>query len=370
MFSLMLYLIGSILHVYCAWRIASLPVVRNRIRARTWWVAVAVVWVAYIAGVRIGDEPDGAIAWVLSQFAFHWLTTMFLIAVCLLAVDILTGFGLWLRRVLPALRLAAVTAGTAMAVIALVQGLRPPEVTRHEIVLPDLPAQLHGTTLVAISDMHLGANIGSDWLAGRVQQINELQPDVVVMVGDMTEGGSGLVSGLEEALSRLRAPLGVWAVPGNHELHGDTGRTFAVFESAGVQWLRDRAVELRPGLRLAGLDYRRQHREKDRPPAALLDSLAGAEDGAKLLLSHEPQRVEAAADAGFGLMLSGHTHGGQVWPFSYLVRAQYRYFLGWYRIGDMQLLVSRGAGTWGARMRLWRRGEIMHITLHSTDARR
>lgn len=365
MFSLILNLVGSILHVYCAWRVGSLPAVRRGIGTRGWWLGAAALWVAYVAGVRIGDEPDGPIAWVLSQFAFHWLTTLFLVSVCLLAVDLLTGFGIWMKRRLPALRVTAVAAGTVMAVIALVQGLRPPEVTRHDIVLTDLPAELHGTTLAAVSDMHLSANIDSDWLAARVARINALQPDFVVMLGDLTEGEAGQLSGVKEAMSGLHAPLGAWAVTGNHEGHGHAGTTLAVFASAGVRWLRDSTVELRPGLRLAGLDYRRKPSENRRPTATLLDSLAGTRDGASILLAHEPRHAEAADDAGFDLMLSGHTHGGQVWPFSCLVRTRYKYFVGRYRVGGMQLLVSRGAGTWGARMRLWKRGEIMHITLHS-----
>ena len=370
MFSLILNVVGSVLHIYCAWRVGSLPIVRRRVGIRIWWLASAVVWVIYIAGVWIGDEPVGLIAWALSQFAFHWLMTLFLLGLCLLAVDVVTGFNYWKLRRLAALRLGAVTIGAAMAVIALVQGLRPPVVTYHEVALPGLSAQLDGTTLAAISDLHLGAGIGRDWLAARVEQIQTLKPDLVVMVGDLTESEAGLVPGLEETMRQLNAPLGVWAVTGNHEFHGDTLATIALFESAGVRWLRNQAVELRPGLRLAGIDYLSEHTQNGSPEAELLKSLAGSNDGAALLLSHAPLQVEAAAAAGFDLMLSGHTHGGQVWPFGFLVRQRYPYFLGHYRVGDMHLLVGRGAGTWGARMRLWQPGEILHITLRSTGVHR
>jgi uncharacterized protein len=369
-FSFILNFVGTVLHFYCAWRVGSLPTVRRRVGLCGWWLAIIVVWVVYVAGVWIGDDPAGLIAWVLSQFAFHWLTTLFLLGLCLLAVEVVTCFGFWKLRRIAVLRLGAVTVGAAMVVIALVQGLRPPVVTHYEVALPDLPAQLDGTTLVAISDLHLGAGIGRDWLAARVEQIHALKPDLVVMVGDLTEGEAGLVPGLEETMRQLRAPLGVWAVTGNHEFHGDTPTTIALFESAGVRWLRDRAVELRPGLSLSGIDYLSEHTQNGSPEAQLLKSLAGSNDGASLLLSHAPFQVEAAADAGFDLMLSGHTHGGQVWPFGYLVRQRYPYFLGHYRVGNMQLLVGRGAGTWGARMRLWQPGEILHIILHSKGVHR
>ena len=370
MFSLILNVVGSALHLYCAWRVGSLPIVRRRVGFCGWWLASAVVWVIYIAGISIGDEPGGIIAWVLTQFAIHWLTTLFLLGLCLLAVDLVTGFGRLKLSRLAALRLGAFTIGATMAEIALVQGLRSPVVTHHVIGLPGLPAQLDGTTLVAISDMHLGAGIGRDWLAARVEQIQALKPDLVVMVGDQIEGEVSMVPGLEETMRELRAPLGVWAVTGNHEFHGDTLATIALFESAGVRWLRDEAVELQPGLRLAGIDYISGYTQNGSPEAELLKSLVGSNDGAALLLSHAPLQVKAAADAGFDLMLSGHTHGGQVWPFGYLVRLRYPYFYGHYRVGDMQLLVGRGAGTWGARMRLWQPGEILHITLRSTGVLR
>ena len=370
MFSLILNVVGSVLHLYCAWRVGSLPIVQRRVGLRGWWLASTFVWVVYVAGVWIGDEPAGRIAWALSQFAFHWLTTLFLLGICLLAVEVVTGFGYWKLRRLAALRLGALTVGAAMVMIALVRGLRPPVVTHYQVALQGLPMQLDGTTLVAISDLHLGAGIGRDWLAARVEQIRALKPDLVVMVGDLTEGETSLVPGLEETMRQLRAPLGVWAVTGNHEFHGDISATIALFESAGVRWLRDQAVELRPGFRLAGIDYIREHRQNGTPEAELLKSLAGSNDGAALLLSHAPLQVEAAADAGFALMLSGHTHGGQVWPFGYLVRHRYPYLIGHYRVGDMHLIVGRGAGTWGARMRLWQAGEILHITLHSKGVHR
>ena len=364
MFSLILYVVGSILHFYCAWHVGFLPAVRRLFGLRGWWLASTAVWVVYVVGVWIGDEPTGLIALALSQFSFHWLMTLFLLGLCLLVVDIMTGFGYWKLLRKSVLRLGAVTVGMTMVVFSLIQGLRPPVVTHHEVVMPGLPTQLDGTTMAAISDLHLGAGIGRDWLAARVEQIQALKPDFVVMIGDLTEGEAGLVSGLEETMRRLSAPLGVWAVTGNHEFHGDTPATIALFESAGVQWLRDQAVELRPGLRLVGIDYHSERTQHGRPEAEFLKSLAGSNDGVTLLLSHAPLQVEAAAEVGFDLMLSGHTHGGQVWPFGYLVRQRYPYFLGHYRVGDMQLLVGRGAGTWGARMRLWQPGEILYITLH------
>ena len=112
---------------------------------------------------------------------------------------------------------------------------------------------------------------------------------------------------------------------------------------------------------LAGIDYQKWE-AKD---SLFAKTLRRGPVGATVLLYHEPVRIAQAEQAGVELMLCGHTHGGQVWPFGYLLRMMYEYLAGRYEVGEMTLLVSRGTGTWGPRMRLWRRGEILRITLRS-----
>ena len=142
-----------------------------------------------------------------------------------------------------------------------------------------------------------------------------------------------------------------------------------LLESAGFTVLRDRSQEVAPGLVFAGVDdltARRQFGDRDHPLArAMRDRPAGA----VVLLSHSPLDAKGAAAAGAGLMLSGHTHNGQIWPFNYLVRLSYPLMGGRYEIDGMPVIVCRGTGTWGPRMRLWRPGEILKITL-SRRARR
>jgi hypothetical protein len=238
-------------------------------------------------------------------------------------------------------------------------------VRRSYPYLAGLPEVLDGSSIVALSDFHLGSLLDGEWLAARVAQVEALRPDVVVLLGDLLEGHGAPPPPLAQGLGGFRAPLGVFAVTGNHEYHGRRDGSVRFLEEAGVRVLRDRWVELRPGLVLAGVDDLTSRRR--RPPAEdpIGAALAGRPPGAAVLLSHSPLELERAAAAGADLVLSGHTHGGQIWPFGYLVRRSYPRFVGRYEVGGATVIVGRGTGTWGPRMRLWRRGEVLKVILRS-----
>jgi predicted MPP superfamily phosphohydrolase len=235
------------------------------------------------------------------------------------------------------------------------------------VTLAELPDRHDGLVLVQLSDLHLGSLLGADWMAAVVERVQALEPDLVVLTGDILEGDSGEERQLLTVLRRLSAPLGVWAVTGNHEYYAGLERSIGVLESAGYTVLRDRSEQVAPGLVLAGVDdltARRQFKLEDDPMAKALGSRPA---GAVVLLCHSPLEVERAAELGADLMLSGHTHGGQIWPFVYMVGRAYPRVQGRYRVDGMTLLVSRGTGTWGPRMRLFHRAEIVKITLRSAS---
>jgi len=192
-----------------------------------------------------------------------------------------------------------------------------------------------------------------------------MKPDIVVVDGDLVDGNVREVEPLLPVLTSLRAPLGVWAVTGNHEWYAGIDRSLQLFKDAGYTVLRDRWAVVAPGLVFAGVDdltARRQFGLSDHP---VEKALAGRPAGATILLSHSPLKAEAAAAAGAGLMLSGHTHDGQIWPFGYLVRFVYPLLGGRYEVNGMTAIVCRGTGTWGPRMRLWLPSEIVRITLRT-----
>jgi len=223
--------------------------------------------------------------------------------------------------------------------------------------------QIQSDKLIVISDLHLGPLLSERWLRHRIRDVEALKPDLLAVVGDVLDHDASRAEALAPVLKRLTAPLGVFAVTGNHEFYAGFERSVRVLEAAGFRVLRDAAVEAAPGLVVAGVDdltARAQMGEKD----GFLDrALLPRPAGATIYLSHSPSGVERAADLGADLMLSGHTHNGQIWPFTYLVRLAYPRMTGAYQVGRMTLIVSRGTGTWGPPMRLFRRSEIVRITL-------
>jgi predicted MPP superfamily phosphohydrolase len=372
MFSIVLNIAGTLFHLYVAARLYSLDPVRSRVPRRAWWLGALLVWLLYIAGVHLGDEALDW-RWWPGQFAVTWLGITFIMSLCMLAADLISGFGLWWRAHTQKLRALGAGGGALLAAFALFQGMRAPVVVEQEVVLKDLPRALDGTVIVAISDIHLGAQRRPDWLAARIEQINALDPSAVLLLGDLVEDdpvGPALPGEpqLARTLRALEAPLGVWAVTGNHEFYGDVETTVREFSEGGVRWLRDRQVELAPGLVLAGIeDIGRKMRDGADLTRGLARTIPVPLDAATILMSHIPAApvVSQASARGVDLMLSGHTHGGQIWPFNYAVQRRFEKYLGAYEVGGMTLYVTRGAGSWGPRMRLWHPGEIIRLTLRA-----
>jgi predicted MPP superfamily phosphohydrolase len=367
-FGFVLTAVGTLLHAYVFWRASSVPFLRRRLRARTIAVIGLVLWALFVTGRTVGHGAAGTAGSLFELLAMTWMGALFLVAVCLAATEIVTGFGFLFRRYAPMLRGWALIVGGAMAAIAVVQALRPPTVESYEVNVAGLPAELDGTVLVAISDLHLNSPLTRNWLENRVAQVQALHPDLIVLLGDIFEGHGPPKDELVAAMNHLAAPLGVWAVPGNHEHYGARGGASQPAVQSNFRVLRSCWVELKPGLVLAGVEDLTSARRSGPGNGLMQQALADRAPGATILLSHTPWQTGAAAERGVSLMLCAHTHGGQIWPFGYLVRTRYPLLAGRYEVNGMPVLVCRGTGTWGPCMRLWQRGEIMRVTLRAKPA--
>lgn len=360
------YLLGAaaIMTAYVFWRMDGLPFLGS-LTCRTRMVLGLGAWLFIMVARYVGRANFGQWSIILESVGLSLLIVLFLAAALLAVVDAATFFGRFLPAAAPRLRRAAFALALVLSGAALVQGMRAPIITEYEVALPGLPDELDGITVAAVSDLHAGTQLGPDWLKTRADQIMTLKPDIILLLGDIVEGHSRQLNALLPALSTLRAPLGVYAVPGNHENHGFPEKALRLFHDAGFTILVNRWDSPAPGLVVAGVEDLSTHQGSQATNDPVAEALTDRPAGATILLSHTPLRYEEAASLGTGLMLAGHTHGGQIWPFNYVVRLSFPLVEGRFEIGPMTFIVTRGAGVWGARMRLWNPGELLKVTLRA-----
>jgi hypothetical protein len=240
-----------------------------------------------------------------------------------------------------------------------------PRVTDVELRLARLPRALDGFTIVQLTDVHIGRAIGRAFLEDVTRRVNALGADVVAITGDLADGRASRHAGSAEPLADLRSRLGTFYVTGNHEYYWGVEAWLGVFRGLGLRVLRNERVTLAPGLDLAGVDDHDARRYGRGHGFDLRRALAGRHpDDAVVVLAHQPRQVHEAARLGACAQLSGHTHGGQVFPFHAAVLLQQGGLLaGRYRVGDTQLYVSRGTGHVGPRVRLGAPAEIARVVL-------
>ncbi len=269
-------------------------------------------------------------------------------------------------RELTALAVPLVAATAAFA--GLVGARRTAAIRQVDIPIAGLPAALEGFTIVQVSDVHVGNTIGRDYVEAIVDRVNRLQADVVALTGDLVDGTVPQLAHDVDPLGRLQSRFGTFFVTGNHEYYSGAGPWMAEFRRLGFEVLLNRHVVIeKDGAKLviAGVpDYSGHHfieSHRSDPAAAIRG--APEDIGARILLAHQPRSAAAAADAGFDLQLSGHTHGGQFLPWTFFVRLQQPYTAGLERLRSMWVYTSRGTGYWGPPMRLGAPSEITRIRL-------
>ncbi|NUR71242.1 MAG: metallophosphoesterase [Hamadaea sp.] len=309
---------------------------------------------------RAGDVLLGVI-WVL--FTWSVLGTLLRGALALGGIDGQTG--------------ARAAAGSVAAVSVLLllygyaEAMRVPRVRRVEVTIPRLGAGFDGARVVLITDTHYGPINRTRWSAKVTETVNTLEPDVVCHTGDIADGTAEARREQSEPLGRVRAALARTYVTGNHEYYSEAQGWVERMRELGWEALRNRHVVVeRSGDRLviAGVDDVTAagsglpgHGED------LGAALTGADPALPvLLLAHQPKQIRHAVEHGVDLQLSGHTHGGQIWPFHYLVRVDQPAVAGLSRHGERtQLYTSRGTGFWGPPFRVFAPSEITLLTLRS-----
>jgi predicted MPP superfamily phosphohydrolase len=271
--------------------------------------------------------------------------------------------------------LARITGGVATAAVVghvgygVTRALGDAEVVDVPVTLPKLPKALDGFTIVQLTDVHVGGTIRKEFIEELVARTNEQKPDMIVLTGDFVDGSVEELSPHVAPFANLKAPHGVFFVTGNHEYYSGADAWIAKWESLGIRVLRNERVTIeRDGgaFDLAGVDDHGAHKWKNHG-MDVAKAVEGRDPSrALVLLAHQPRQVHVAAKHGVDLQLSGHTHGGQVWPWHYIVGLQQGGLIaGMYKIKETQLYVSRGPGYWGPPVRVGAPPEITKVRLLS-----
>lgn len=350
--------------------------------ATTAVILLAVAMPIALLGARFlrGSTP-AALVWG----GFIWMGFMWLLLTGTLGSDLLRNiFGLANNFITDTplsaerrLLFARLFGGGAAAVAllaggaALQRGLSGPHLAHVRVRLKRLPKDLDGLRIVQISDLHVGPTIGKSQVEDLVRRCNELNADIIAITGDLIDGSVETLGEAVRPLGQLRATYGTFFVTGNHEYYSGVHAWLDFLDTLGIRVLRNERVAIGqgdingPGLDLAGVDDHKA-RGKATGHGADFDSALGGRNPERevVLLAHQPAAIHQASKYDIGLMLSGHTHGGQIWPFGWVVNLVQPYLKGLYRHNEVtQIYVSSGTGYWGPPMRLGADAELTCLTL-------
>ena len=376
----MLPVLSLLLHLYVGGRL--LPEVAE------WPVLFGLLLLALLAsalfmpmGIGIGARMAGAgrnigraVTWLgwagMGLFSSLFVLTVIreLALLIVLAVDAiqpgLLGFDAFQRNS----ALGVTLLGFLITLLGFSNARRTAAVTRVTVPISNLPAALEGFQLVQISDIHIGPTIRKDYLRRIVAAVNRLRPDMVAITGDLVDGSVRELGPHVAPLADLASRHGSYFVTGNHEYYSGAHSWIAELRRLGVTVLLNEHVVLRHEGALAVVagvtDYSAAHFDpahRSNPYAAIAGSPPNA--GVKILLAHQPRSAPAAADAGFDLQLSGHTHGGQFMPWNFFVKMQQPFVAGLHRLRQLWVYTSRGTGYWGPPKRFGAPSEITLLTL-------
>jgi len=336
----------------------------GRRTAAALYAGFALLALSYPTAHALEGAVGGAAGRAWLWFGFFWLGASFILFYTLLLSGLAAGRLKALGLAVPerAYALVALAAAAALIGFAVYGGAGKPRIKHVEAVIAGLPAGLDGFTIAQVSDLHLGRLNGPEKLRELVGEINSLQPDLVVLTGDFSERRENVPEETCAILKSARSRRGMAAVLGNHDLFAGKDQAADFFGRCGIRVLRGTAYEPAPGLLVGGVDDLKRAPLSAEGAAALAKALL-VPGKAAVLLSHQPQGWEPVMNGAPGLVLSGHTHAGQIFPFNLVERLIYKYFYGLYRDRGTVVYVTSGAGTWGPPLRLFTDSELPLITL-------
>ena len=318
--------------------------------------------ISFILAALLGFRFHNPLVTLIYRIAAVWLGMLnfLFLAACLCW---LLSFALWLSPLaadLPRFRPLIAIALFALALAAAAYGLvnaRWMRIRRVAVALPNLPEVWRGRTALLLSDLHLGNVKGLKFSRRIAAMAEQLDPDIILIPGDLFDGSEADPSHLIAPFETLAPPFGTYFATGNHDEFGKSAHYTAALKDIGIRVLDNERVTLE-GLQIVGISY-----AESVSPLRLrvfLEGLRLDQGMASILLNHVPNRLPIVEGAGISLQLSGHTHGGQVFPFTWFTRRVFgKFTYGLQQFGALQVFTSSGAGTWGPPMRVGTHPEIV-----------
>lgn len=347
-------------------------------RARIFYlVAFIILAASFIIGRTLEKYMPGLLSNALVWTGSFWLAAMmyfFLIVVFIdiirLADYVVPFFGKIIpEEAMAAFRFSTLKIITLIVLLVIFLGHLNtlfPKITKIDISIPTPNSEMKELNLVLVSDIHLGTLTPKKHIQKRINLINSLRPDIILLAGDILDEDLTPVIHLDlgSALKELKAPLGVYGITGNHEYIGGVEPAVNYLENHGITLLRDSVIKINNSFYLAGREDRDINRfsgDTRLPVEELLKDTP--RDLPIILMDHQPYELGKSAAAGASLQVSGHTHHGQIWPLNYITRAVYEISRGYGNINGMHVYVSNGLGTWGPPVRIGTRPEIVSFQI-------
>jgi len=339
-----------------------------------YWLGYTVLAATFFAGRIVQAKMPGPFSNWLALVGSYWLGVLYYAFFILLVIDLIRLLNRYFKF-LPSgswANPAVIGWGVILLVAAIViygsWNALNPRINRYELTIPKQAGSIKQLHAVMVSDIHLGHIVDNSRLQHMVQQINALQPDIIMLAGDIIDGDVEpfFSQNMPATLSQLRAPLGIYAILGNHEYYGGKSDVFVeALIKANIRVLRDEVVRVADSFYVAGRNDRSLELRSPKGRRPLNKLLANIDHNLPIiLLDHQPYNLGDSQKLGVDLQLSGHTHHGQMFPNNFITGYIFEQDWGYLRKGNTHVIVSCGYGTWGPPLRTGNHPEIVDIIIH------
>ena len=379
------FLISQLLHAFIGWRLAPDLAVVDTAWGVALWIVLALSAVLMPMGLlarRIAKPPLANLLTWLGLLCMGLFSSLLVLTILREALLLLFGVvdGFWtgtfsIDTLRPDTALALPPMALLVSALGFWNARRTATVVHVDVPIANLPEALQGFTVAQISDIHVGPTIKTQYLQRIVDKVNGLKANLVAITGDLVDGSVRELGHHIAPLAQLASTHGTFFVTGNHEYYSGAHSWIDALRALGVQVLLNEHVLIQHSIDIqdpepavmviAGVADFSAHHFDEAHRSDPHKAIANAPDHAvfKLLLAHQPRSAAAAADAGFDLQLSGHTHGGQFWPWNLFVRFQQPFTAGLHKLNALWVYTSRGTGYWGPPKRFGAPSEITHLRL-------